>query len=507
MVELAKSQLPEGTLFEVISETPKCLPDAAHILTMCSRGNGRLHIVNLGRYAVTLFDKHSGEGVRVWVDAKKLNDWPEIKSWMLKTKPKREQNSDALLDELCRAKEAVLSCSPVTVDMRRVRVKNMGAIALCPICQEPYPAQDGGVCRGCAGEAPYLGETVSDASPALSAVPVEEAVGKAALHDMTEISKDAKGPAVSAGEVIEQNSVERLRDMGKRHIYLAAGSDPGPDWAHENEAAVAMAKAMAGEGVRFSEPPREGKITFIAERNGLLVVDQDRLRAFNLAPDVMVATRQSYVMVDKDRPFAGCRPIPLYIRRERLAGALATLAGEPLFRVLELKPLKTSILVTGQEVYEGRVQDRFIPIISAKLEQLGAPVLSTEIAPDNRQAIVAAVQRMREAGAELIVTTAGLSVDPDDVTRFGLLDAGLSDVVYGAPILPGSMLLLGRIEHTRVIGVPACGLHHKTTGFDLVLPRVLAGAPIGRRDLARMAEGGFCLQCKACTYPKCPFGK
>lgn len=508
MVEKAKKLLPEGALFEAIVETPKCLPDAVHILTLCSRGNGRLHIVNLGRFGVALYDKYTGEGVRVWVDARKLEAWPAIRAWMLKTTPKSLQDSEKLIEEICRAQEAVLSWSAVTVDKQRVATQHMGAIALCPLCDEPYPAQDGGVCRGCAGEAPYLGdEHATDDAPFLKAVNVEEAVGQHALHDMTEITPEAKGPAILAGQRIEPNSMERLRSMGKSHVYVADGTEPGPEWAHENEAALAMAKAMAGEGVTCSDQPREGKITFFAARNGLLVVELDKLLAFNLAPDVMVATRQSYLVVEKERAFAGCRTIPLYIRRERLNAALAVLAGEPLFQVLPLRPLRACVLVTGAELYEGRIQDRFIPIISAKLEHLGASVLRTDIVPDAREAISAAVTRMREAGAELIVTTAGLSVDPDDVTRSGLLDAGLSEMVYGAPILPGSMLLLGKIGQTRVIGVPACGLHHKTTGFDLLLPRVLAGVEIGRRDLARMAEGGFCLNCKACTYPKCPFGK
>ena len=504
MVELAKSLLPAGTLFEAIVETPKCMPDAVQLLTVCSVGNGRLRVVNLGRFALALYDKYSGAGVRVWLDAAKLDAWPEISGWLLKTTPKKEQNAEKLLDEIGRAGASVLSFSAVQVAPRVLEKKNMGAIAICPVCKEPYPRLDGGVCRGCTGEAPYVAQ--APAGPRLATVDLDQAVGKTALHDMTEVTETSKGPAIAAGETIAAADLERLRAMGKNRVYVS-DAVPDAEWVHENDAVLALARAMAGDGVCFSEAPCEGKITFFAARNGLLIVDQAILETVNLVPDVMVATRQSFLVVEKDRGFAGCRPIPLYLGRRCLAAALEVLAGAQLFRVLKLRPLKSAILVTGTEVHEGRVVDRFIPVIAAKLEHLGATVLATDIVPDDRKAIAEATQRLIDAGAELLVTTAGLSVDPDDVTRQGLQDAGLTDTLYGAPVLPGAMLLLGRIGQTQVMGVPACGLHAKTTAFDLLLPRVLAGVAIGRRDLARLADGGYCLSCKACTYPKCPFGK
>ena len=177
------------------------------------------------------------------------------------------------------------------------------------------------------------------------------------------------------------------------------------------------------------------------------------------------------------------------------------------FKILPLQKAKVGILVTGTEVFRGLVQDRFIPIIRGKTEKYGCSVVHARIVPDEKEAILEGVKEILAAGADLLVTTAGLSVDPDDVTRQGLIEAGAEDILYGAPILPGAMTLLARIGDVRVIGVPACALFFKTTSFDLLLPRLLAGVPITRIDLSRMGHGAYCLECKTCSFPKCPFGK
>lgn len=508
MVARAKSMLPEGTLFDAVCETSKCLPDAVQLLSLCSIGNGWMKIVNLGRYAVTLYDKYTGQGVRVWIDTDKLEQWPEIKCWLLKLKPKKEQDSDKLFEEIEQAGHNLCSWAEVQVSERFMKHASMGSIGICPACSEPYPTRDGAVCRGCQGEAPYVLAGVESAEgPSLRLLRTEEAVGEKALHDMTRIvpgeSKDAE---FTAGQELSVGDVCRLHQMGRSRVYVQ-GEEPGDEWVHENDAVRAFAGRMAGEGVRHEEEPHEGKINFMAGRDGLLVIDRERLAAFNLLPDVMCATRQGDIFVEKGKPFAGSRAIPLYLSREHFSRALAVLGDQPLFEVLEIPARRVGILVTGTEVFKGLIKDRFAPIISGKVEKFGCSVVGVKVAPDDQEAIRAAVKELVEAGAELIVTTAGLSVDPDDVTRAGLLDAGLVDAHYGMPVLPGTMTLVGRIGNVRVIGVPACALFFKTTSFDLLLPRLLAGQEIGPREMARYGEGGFCLNCRACTYPKCPFGK
>jgi len=169
-------------------------------------------------------------------------------------------------------------------------------------------------------------------------------------------------------------------------------------------------------------------------------------------------------------------------------------------------PARIGILITGTEVVQGQIKDKFEMIVRAKVKKLGCCVIGALIVPDDRKSIADGVLKLINQEAALIITTAGLSVDPDDVTRQGLADAGVEDILYGAPVLPGAMSLLARRGSVRVIGVPACALYYKTTAFDLLLPRVLAGVKITRLDLARMGHGAFCLGCKVCKYPRCPFG-
>ena len=511
MVELAKSRLPEGCIFDAIVETPKCLPDAVQLLTLCSYGNGWMKIVNLGRYAVSLYDKFTGKGVRVFLDSEKLKSWPEIESWLFKLRPKKEQDKARLLGEIRAAGASVCGLAEIQVAPRFLKRSSMGQIGACAVCGEAFPSADGSICRACAGEAPY--ESVSAVSacidgPEIRSVPVEAAVGKRALHDMTQIIPgESKDPAFTAGQLLTAGDVCRLQQMGRFSVYVSEEAEPDEKWVHENEAALAFAEAMAGEGVGYKTPPKEGKITFHAGRDGLLTINRAALERFNLVPGVMCASRQHALVVEKDKPFAACRAIPLYLAAKDFRAALEALGGTPLFSVRPLRQAKVGILVTGTEVFKGLVQDKFIPIISGKVEALGSTVAATDIVPDTREAISGSVKKMIAAGCDLIITTAGLSVDPDDVTRQALIDAGLTDAYYGAPILPGAMTLVGRIGEVQVLGVPACALYYKTTSFDLIAPRLLANLPITRADFARMGEGSFCLNCKSCTFPKCPFGK
>lgn len=513
MVEAARARIPEGTLFEALVETKKCLPDAVQLLTLCSTGNNWMKIHNLGRYALSLFDKHTGEGVRVSIDAAALERFPEVYGWFFKTKAKKDQDVERLLTEIERAGDSICAVVPVSVKRRFLGHKHMERIARCPVCDEAYPAGDGPVCRGCQGEAPYVTATrVLPASSPARVVPVEEAVGRVAAHDMTRIEPGAfKGPEFVAGQRIRVGDICRLQQMGRFHVAVTDDAPETGNAVHENEAAEAFARRMAGRGVGYALPPREGKIDFAAEYDGLLCVDVERLRLFNLVPEVMAASRQDATLVTRNSRVAGTRAIPLHISRERLGQALAVLEGGPLFEVLPLRSARVGILVTGTEVFQGIIEDKFIPVITAKVTALGCTVVRSAIVPDDKTAIGEAVAAIREAGADLLITTGGLSVDPDDVTRQALLEAGLTDVLHGVPVLPGAMSLVGRIPgdggDMQVLGVPACALYFKTTFLDMALPRLLAGRGITRAEAARLGEGGYCMACRVCTYPKCWFGK
>jgi formylmethanofuran dehydrogenase subunit E len=513
MVDLAQRRLAPGVLYDAVCETRNCLPDAVQLLTPCTIGNGWLKVINLGRFALTLYDKYEGEGVRVFLDPAKVKDFPEIETWYLKLKPKPKQDKDLLLAQIREAGARILTWQRVTLKPQFFGRKGRGGMTVCPVCREAYPARDGGICRACQGEAPYRDPESSEmpmqtCAPSLTTVPLEEAPGRRLLHDMTQIIPgESKGPVFKKDQIITVGDLCRLQQMGRQHLYVAAENPVGPEWVHENEAALAFAQAMAGEGVACDTLPREGKINLRADRNGLFAVNEERLQAFNLAPGVMCACRHGHTVVSEGRLLAGTRAIPLYLPRSDFHKAMAILADGPVFQVLPLKPARVGVLVTGTEVFLGLVEDRFIPIIQNKVEKFGCEVAKSLIVPDDRRAISTGIRELLDAGVNLLVTTAGLSVDPDDVTRQGLLDAGATDMLYGAPILPGAMTLLARIGEVRVIGVPACALYFKRTSFDLILPRLLAGLELGRRDLARLGHGALCLECQTCSFPKCPFGR
>ncbi|WP_045222168.1 FmdE family protein [Desulfonatronum thioautotrophicum] len=515
MVEEARRHLPEATIFDAISETTHCLPDAVQLLTPCTIGNGWLRVISLGRYAVTLYDKYTGEGVRIYLDPDKVEFWPAIRTWYMKLLPKKEQDSAALFAEIKAAGATVCSMEPVQVAPHLLQRKGRGGIVVCPVCKEAYPQLDGRICRACQGEAPYVEGASGMAPPVPCAVSVDQAVGRKALHDMTQIEPGKTKDAVFVkGQEINVGDICRLQQMGRMRVYVQ-GVDEDPDgeggaktaWVHENEAAEAFATAMAGPGVELRLPPREGKVDLLADRDGLFSVDLDRLEAFNLVPEVMCASRHDGVLVKKDMTVAGTRAIPLYLSRHLFWRALSVLEPGPLFTVLPLRKARIGVLVTGTEVFQGLVEDKFVPIVSSKVQALGSDLLASRIVPDSREAIVAAVRELLGLGADLLITTAGLSVDPDDVTRQALLEAGAEDLLYGTPVLPGTMTLFGRIGSVQILGVPACALFFKTTSLDLFLPRLLAGRTISRGELARMGAGALCMQCRTCSFPKCPFGK
>lgn len=343
-------------------------------------------------------------------------------------------------------------------------------------------------------------------SGGMTKITVEEAVGTRLAHDITEIRPgEFKGPSFRRGHKVQQQDVCRLMRLGKRHLYVL---DLSADQVHEDDAVVEMAEALAGPGISFGREPREGKLQLTAAYTGLLKINTDALVAFNLIPDVMCAAMHDNVPVSRGQIVAGTRAIPLVIQRQVLDQAVA-LAREraPVFSIKSYYRKKIRLLVTGNEVYDGLIEDRFEAIVNDKLTAFGASLLETVFLPDDARRIADTVRRFAEADTDMIITTGGMSVDPDDVTRHGIRQAGVNTFYYGAAVLPGAMFQLAYKGDMPIVGIPACGLYHQTTIFDLVLPRLLAGERLDDRDLARFAVGGLCLDCPVCRYPACPMGK
>lgn len=341
----------------------------------------------------------------------------------------------------------------------------------------------------------------------IEVVNIEDALGYPLAHDITEIRPgDYKGPAFLKGHLVSDKDLEHLRRLGKERLYILKMT---PDEMHEDDAAVAIADALCGSGVSWSGPPREGKIALKAACDGLLKVDTDALLAFNMLGEVMCATRHTNTVVRKDDQVAATRAIPLVVARDTVQAAVEA-ARQPetgVLRVLPLKTAKAGVIITGNEVYHGRIKDQFEPVIRKKLAEYGSEIVDLIFLPDDDQKIAEAAISMVSRGADLLISTGGMSVDPDDRTRHALQEAGVTDMVYGSSVLPGAMFMVAYMKGTPVLGIPACGMYASRTVLDLVLPRVLAGEKISRREIAMLGHGGLCLNCKTCHYPTCPFGK
>jgi len=337
-------------------------------------------------------------------------------------------------------------------------------------------------------------------------IPVEASVGAILAHDITEIRPGQfKGPAFRKGHMIREEDVPHFKRIGKDHIYVL---HLGPGEVHEDDAARRLAMALSGKGVRFDPHPSEGKIYLKAAHRGLLKIDVDALTQINLIPDISCSARHTHTVVAEGDILAGVRAIPLIIHEGPLQKG-EEIASEKggIFSVKPFKQPSTGLVITGNEVFSGLLDDKFAPLVRKKLQFFECPLLGVAFAPDDREQIASEIRKLLESGAEMIVVTGGMSVDPDDVTRLAIADAGAEDMVYGSPVLPGAMFLYGRFGDIPILGLPAGVLYYKATVLDLILPRVLAGERIAREDLAALAHGGLCLNCETCHYPVCPFGK
>lgn len=337
-------------------------------------------------------------------------------------------------------------------------------------------------------------------------IKIEDAVGSALAHDITEIRPgEYKGPSFRKGHRVEREDLCHLMRLGKRHLYIL---DLNEDQMHEDDAVMEMAAALSGPGITFGRHPREGKIQLKAAYGGLLKVKVDSLIEFNMIPEVMCASIHNNTPVTKGQDVAGTRAIPLVIQKSTLNEAVdVARSNHPIFSVKVFNHLNAGLAITGNEVYDGLIEDKFEAVVTKKLKSYGSHLNEVAILPDDEHKIAEKIKNLLKEGANLIVTTGGMSVDPDDVTRSAIRQAGVDKMFYGAAALPGAMFLLAYKGEVPIVGIPACALYHETTIFDLILPRLLAGEKPDNRDLAWFAHGGLCLDCPTCNYPACSFGK
>jgi hypothetical protein len=322
----------------------------------------------------------------------------------------------------------------------------------------------------------------------LKVIPVEEAVGLPLAHDITEIVPGKhKGPAFRRGHIVRKEDISKLLDVGKRNLYVM---ELDSDELHEEDAAYRLAKAAAGPNLNLVGPS-EGRVNLVAEISGLLKIDSDLLYRLNSLGDLMMATLLSDRYVNNGDVVAGTRTIPVVVKQELIQRAEALCKDNPIVRILPMPPRRIHLIVTGSEVFTGRIQDGFEPVVRRKVAAVGSDLADKQVANDDPDQIAKLIQEAQRAGAEIILVSGGMSVDPDDKTPEGIRRSGAKIESHGFPILPGSMFLMAYLNDTPILGLSGCVLHDPFSAFDILLPRLLAGDKITRSDIMAMGHGGL----------------
>ena len=321
----------------------------------------------------------------------------------------------------------------------------------------------------------------------------EDAVGHVLCHDLTQIIKGVtKDARFRKGHVVTEEDIPVLLSIGKEHLYVWE-MDEG--MLHENEAADVLREICQNKYMKATEP-KEGKINLLAECDAVLKIKREKLFGINSCGEMMIATKRGDLPVKKGQVFAGMRVIPLVIEKEKMEKAREIAGSEPILSLLPIKPKKAAILATGSEIYKGRIPDSFTPVVEEKLKEYGSSVIIKKILDDNPEMTTAAIREAVDEGAEIVCVTGGMSVDPDDRTPLAIRSTGAEVVTYGAPVLPGAMMMLAYLTKedggaVPVVGLPGCVMYAKKTIFDLVLPRLLADDRIKAEELYALGEGGL----------------
>jgi hypothetical protein len=336
-------------------------------------------------------------------------------------------------------------------------------------------------------------------------IKIEDAVGMVLGHDVTQIIPGKyKGPRFKRGHRIREGDIPEFLKIGKEHIYVM---DLKSGIIHEDDAARRLGKAFSGKNIKITGPS-EGKVTFHSRINGILKINLSLLHRINLSKNVILSTIHRYTPCKPGMAIGATRIISLTAPEKQIRSVETWCEKEgPALEILPYRKSNVGVVITGNEIYRGRIKDRFDDRVGRKINKFGSRVLKKVVVPDDAHQISQALFKLQSDSIDLILVTGGLSVDPDDVTREGIRKAGTRIIFYGTPVLPGAMFLYGMLDAKPVLGLPACVFYHSATLFDIVFPRILTGEVLNRREISLLGHGGFCMNCTPCHFPICPFGK
>lgn len=334
-------------------------------------------------------------------------------------------------------------------------------------------------------------------------VKVQDAIGMTLCHDITAMVDGFKGAAFKRGHVITQEDIPKLLDIGKQHVFIW---EENAGEIHEEDAARRLSQMTTVNGAHYGSIS-EGKVQLFADQDGMFRVDKALLAAVNRIGDITITTLPDHYPVKAGDRLASMRIVPLVTEERQIAEAEAFCAGKQLYDLRPFKPLKVGIIITGSEIYHGRIKDKFEHVARAKLAHYPAEILGVHVCDDELDMIVGAGRTLLAEGAELLIFSGGMSVDPDDLTPSAIREMGAEIVSYGVPSQPGNMTLVAYLDQAALLGVPGAAISRPTTMFDVLLPQIFCGDPLTKDDLIRLGEGGLCQMCDNCHFPNCTFGR
>ena len=334
-------------------------------------------------------------------------------------------------------------------------------------------------------------------------VNVEQAVGMQLCHDITEMKDGFKGAAFKRGHIIREEDIPHLLDIGKKTIFVW---EENAGELHEEDCARRLAAMAPVEGAHYTEPS-EGKVLLMAEKRGMFRVNTELLRQINSIGDITISTLPDHYPVEPGARLASMRIVPLVTKEQQIIDAEGLCRDK---KLLDLRPYgykKVGVVITGSEVYSGRIKDKFEPVVRAKMKQYPSEIVGVTICDDDLDMIVNAAKAHLASGADFLIFTGGMSVDPDDLTPTAVGQLGAEIVTHGVPSQPGNMTLVAYLGEIPVLGIPGAAISLPTTIFDVLLPQIFAGDRITKEELIHLGDGGLCQMCTSCHWPNCTFGR
>ena len=332
---------------------------------------------------------------------------------------------------------------------------------------------------------------------------VQDAVGMELCHDITEMNDNFKGAAFQRGHIIQQSDIAHLLQIGKEHVYVW---EDHIGEIHEDDCARRLSVMVPVKGAHYTEPS-EGKVLLFADQSGMFRVNRTLLNQINSIGDITICTLPDHYPVETGDRLASMRIVPLVTQEAQIIQAEQLCKTE---KLLELHPYhhkKVGVIITGNEIFHGRIQDKFAPVICRKMAQYPSEIVGITVCEDRLGAIIHAARQHLACGADLLIFTGGMSVDPDDLTPTAIRHLEADIISYGVPSQPGNMTLVAYLGKIPILGIPGAAIKLPTTVFDVLLPQIFAGIPINKEDLRNLADGGLCQLCKVCHWPNCTFGR